>query len=1002
LGTQRGNMLPTGTVTFLFTDVVGNVPIWERDPTAMKAALARHHDILYAAVQHHHGLVFKILGDEFQIAFDVPENALEAALEAQRGLRDEPWGSTGPLMVRMGLHTGPAEVIEGVLDTPDYAVSHTINRVARIRTAAHGGQILLSSATSELLHGYRHQDIHLLDMGDVYLKGMSLPEHLYQVVVPDLPDVFPPLVSISHPLHNLPIQLTSFIGREKEIKDIKAFLHKDDSEIRPLTLSRLVTLTGVGGTGKTRLALHVATDLVDEYPDGLWLVELARITNPSLIPHTAAAVFGLRDEKGRSAAEMLDNYLRLKRLLFILDNCEHVINEAAQFADHILHLAPGVKILATSREALGLAGEAIYLVPSLGKPDLTQRLPLESLIQYEAVQLFIDRAVAVLSSFTVTNANAPAVAQICHRLDGIPLAIELAAARIKALSVQQIAARLNDRFRLLTGGSRTALPRQQTLQATIDWSYGLLSEQERTLFRCLSVFTGGWALEAAEAVSSGASNLDPAIVLDLLSQLLNKSMVIASGEEGQAYRYRMLETIRQYAQEKLIEAGEAARARDQHLAYFLVFAEEMESQLKTARQMVALDQLDLEINNIRSAVSWAFSEEQGDSALLGLRLVNAIGLFLELRNFHEVMEWLEKGLSLLQGEDELHVRVRAAAYSLMGWCYTETDLSEAKRWLQESVILYRSSRDSRGLAFALTTLGSIHAISDPMRNSSSTDIEAAWSCYKESETIFCKLHDPWGMSWVLSTKLGIFYFAKDFASFSQLVEENRAAFQNTEGRVFPEFYNVHILAIEAFERADYQKAYFFYRSFVELSLKLRSRGDAAYGLMGMGIVAFTQGDFQKMAEHFEEALLISREVGYVYFTYWILRYLSIAALAQGQVERARNYLLESTPQNLEKENTGEMVNFILYAVGVIDAEGYSEHAAKLLGMINFQLESVPDYLDVRGQKVFQWITALVHSHLDDAAFAAAWAEGHKLTLEQALEEALAFCRQDAVENATGV
>ena len=978
--------LPVGTITFLFSDIEGNTPLWEKDPQAMDAAIQIHHAILRQVIAANGGVIFKIVGDEFQAAFPTAPQALLAALQAQLGLLSASWNELGPLRVRMGIHTGEAHLDE---HGDEYAVSHTKNRGHRVMEAGHGGQILLSQESADLCQRNLPHEVILKDLGEHHIRNWKLPEHFYQVVATDLPKDFPPLRTQAEPKHNLPVQLTSFVGREKEIEDIKAFLCRDESVRRPFIPSRLVTLTGVGGTGKTRLALQVAEDLVDEFPDGLWLIELAHITDPALIPHTAATVFGLRDEKGRSAAEMLDNYLHLKRLLLILDNCEHLINEAAQFADHILHLAPGVKILATSREALGLAGETIHLVPSLGKPDLDQLPPIDSLTQYEAVRLFIDRAVAVLPSFTMTNTNAPAVAQICHRLDGIPLAIELAAARAKALSVEQIAARLNDRFRLLTGGSRTALPRQQTLQATIDWSYGLLSEPERALFRCLSVFTGGWSLEAAEAVSTAASSLDPDSALELLSQLVNKSMVVADTEEGLAYRYRMLETIRQYAQQKLIEADEAARARNQHLAYFLAFAEEMESQFKTFDQISAFDHLDLEINNIHSAVNWAFDEEAGNRALLGLRLVTAIGLYLEFKSIYESIEWLKKGLSLLQGEDELHNRVRAAAYLYMGVRYSDVNIPEAKRWLHKSVDLYRSLRDAPGLAFALAYMGDIYAILDPLRGSFSTDMETAWACCKESEAIFREIHDTWGMRWISTMKFVLFYFAKDYASLQQMEVENRDAFQDSLGRVLPEFHSVLVLGLGAFEQEDYQRSYFYFHRYMELSRKLRVKNDVAYGLGGMGMSAFAQGDFQRMAEHFEEALPLFRETGFDFYSNWALRCLSVAALAQGQVERARNYLLESMPKDQGQENVSEMVFFLLHAAGVSAAESHTEFAAKLLGMINIQCESIVANDRMVGEKVFlQWITAFVRSHLDEAAFAAAWEAGKAMDLKQAVEYAL--------------
>jgi len=386
-------------------------------------------------------------------------------------------------------------------------------------------------------------------------------------------------------------------------------------------VTRLLSLTGAGGAGKTRLALQAAADLIDEFPDGVWFVELAPLTDPGLIPQTVASVLGLREEAGRPVMAMLSDYLRAKTTLLVLDNCEHLIADCAKFADTILHAAPKVKILATSREALGIAGEVVCRVPSLSLPpkDLPGLQDLASLSQYEAVRLFIDRALAVQPDFSVTNTNAPAVAQICHRLDGIPLAIELAAARVKAVSVEQIAARLDDRFRLLTGGSRTALPRQQTLRATIDWSHSLLTEAERVLLRRLSVFAGGWTLDAAQAVCS----CDPVCaddVLDLLAHLVDKSLVLFDLGDGQA-RYRMLETIRQYARDKLLESAEAATVRERHLSYYLKLAQYAEPKLHGPEQFEWLGRLDNEHDNLRAALECSLAGGQADQ---GLELASAL------------------------------------------------------------------------------------------------------------------------------------------------------------------------------------------------------------------------------------------------------------------------------------------------------------------------------------------------------------------------------------------
>lgn len=475
-----------GTITFLFTDVEGSTKMWEEAPDLMPRSIARHDEIALAVIAENGGRVVKSRGegDSVFAVFPRASEAVAAAAKLQIALRNEPWPAKTPIKVRMALHTGEAQERD-----EDY-YGAPVNRCARLRAIAHGGQIVVSLTTEELVRDSLKGDLGLKDLGLHRLKDLSRPEQVFQVLHPDLPEDFPPLRSLDALPNNLPQQLTSFIGREKVIAEVLEIFKQ----------TRLLSLTGSGGAGKTRLALQVAADLLDDYEDGVWMVELAALADPNLVAQSIATTIGVREEPGRPILATLTDFLKPKKVLLVLDNCEHLLSACATLCDQLLRSCPGLYILATSREGLNIAGETTYRVPSLALPDPCSPQPISDLVQVEAVRLFVERAQAAQPSFQVNEQNAASLAQLCVRLDGIPLAIELAAARVKALSVDQINQRLDDRFRLLTGGSRTALPRQQTLRALIDWSYDLLSPQEQTLLRRLSVFAGGWTLEAAEAV----------------------------------------------------------------------------------------------------------------------------------------------------------------------------------------------------------------------------------------------------------------------------------------------------------------------------------------------------------------------------------------------------------------------------------------------------------------------------------------------------------------------
>ncbi len=485
--------LPSGAVTFLFTDIEGSTRLWEAHPDAMRAALLRHDSLLRSAIELHGGCIFKTVGDAFCAAFASAARAVDAALAGQRGLRTEPWSDEAPIRVRMALYTGAAEERDG-----DY-FGPAVNRVARLLGIAHGNQVVLAAATADVLAGCLPDDAGLQDLAAHRLRDLQEPLHVFQLLHPALPDEFPPLRSLQAFANNLPVQLSSFIGREQELSELRGLL---TSSSQPGS-ARLITLTGAGGVGKSRLALQAAAEVLEEYPDGVWRVELAALSDPALLPQAVASALGLREEPGRALPQTLAEHLRARHLLLVLDNCEHLIAACADLAQWLLGDSPGIRLLATSREALRIEGETAYRVPSLSLPE-SGALPGEALRHSEAVRLFVARAGAAAPSFRLTVRTLPAVAQVCRRLDGIPMAIELAAARVRALPVERLAERLEDRFRLLTGGSRTALPRHQTLRALIDWSYDLLNDQEQALLARLSVFAGGWALEAAVAVGGGS------------------------------------------------------------------------------------------------------------------------------------------------------------------------------------------------------------------------------------------------------------------------------------------------------------------------------------------------------------------------------------------------------------------------------------------------------------------------------------------------------------------
>ena len=657
--------LPTGTVTLLLADVEGSTRLWETQPDAMKAAVARLDRTLADAVAAHRGVrpVEQGEGDSFVIAFARAADAVACALTLQQA-------PLAPIKLRIGVHTGDVQL----RDEGNY-IGPTINRTSRLRDLAHGGQTVLSGATEPLVVDQLPPDVSLTDLGTHALRDLPRPERVVQLCHPDLHNDFPPLRTANAvAAERLPVQLTSFVGRQAEMKGIR----------EALADNRLVTLTGAGGAGKTRLAVQVAAELATDFADGVWYVDLAPITDPEVVPVTVARALGLLDQPGEPTIDLLRRSIRDRRMLMLLDNCEHLLDASADLITGLLSGCPALTLLTTSREPIGVAGEVSWRVPSLSLTD-------------EAIELFADRARRTKPDFRVTAANADTVTEICRRLDGLPLAIELAAARVRALSPTELLTSLHDTFRLLTGGARTAVRRQQTLRASVDWSHALLSEPEQALFRRLAVFYGGFDIDAAQAVGGGERYQ----VLDQLTLLVDKSLVIAD-DSPHGTRYRLLETVRQYAQEKLHESREGNDVRIRHRDHYTAMAALLGAQADSDHQR-RIEQAETELDNLRAAFAW--SRESSDTELAMALASALLPLWLSRGLMQEGRNWLVAVLTDADNENVEASAERAKAsvvrVVLESFRAMTVDLDDAERTLAAA----RELGDPALVARALTACG---------------------------------------------------------------------------------------------------------------------------------------------------------------------------------------------------------------------------------------------------------------------------------------------------------
>jgi predicted ATPase/class 3 adenylate cyclase len=719
--------LLTGIVTFLFSDIEGSTRLAQHLGSRWPAVLDRHQALLREAFVSAGGVEVGTEGDSFFVAFPSPVSAVVGATDALRTLAAEPWASDAEVRVRIGMHTGEASI-----GTDGYVGLH-VHRASRIASAGHGGQALLSDATRTLLEDRLPDGVGLRDLGEHRLRDIDRPEHLWQLVVDGLQTDFPPIGSLGGVTNNLPTRLTTFLGREREIAEVQALLADH----------RLLTLTGPGGTGKTRLSLEVASRSMDAFPDGVFFVELAAIRDAELVPTTVAQTLGLADRAGRSTSERLADHIGSRCMLLVLDNFEQVTEAAHQVRD-LIEAAPNLTILVSSRSVLRVSGEQEYPVPPLGLPDPANLPSLSQLSQYEAVALFIERARAVKPEFAVTNENAPAVAEICVRLDGLPLAIELAAARIRIFTPQAMLDRLGDRLRLVAGGSRDLPERQRTLRGAIAWSHDMLGETDRALFACLGVFVGGGSLDAIERLCGEVVGDD---VIAALDSLVEKSLVRQwEGVDGQP-RFGMLETIREYAVEQANAAGRWDLLRERHAELFLELAEGAAGAVMGASQRETLDRLAQEHDNLRASMAWAL---EGNAAEMALRLGSAMWRFWQMRgHLVEGLDVLKRSLALEPGS--AHPERRAAALSAAaGVAYWLAESEVSRAYYLEEIELRRQLGDRRGLADALYGISFTYSVTGLQTEKNA---EGAIVYINEALDIFRELDDISGIArcqWALA------------------------------------------------------------------------------------------------------------------------------------------------------------------------------------------------------------------------------------------------------------
>ena len=954
--------LPAGTVTLLFTDIEGSTRLLQRLGERYADVLAECRQLLRGVFQHWHGHEVDTQGDAFFVVFARAADAVSAAVAAQRALAAHHWPEDVEVHVRMGLHTGePSAVAEGY-------VGVDVHHAARIMSAGHGGQVLLSQATRELVEHTLPDGVRLRDMGEQRLKDLRQPGHLFQLVIAGLPADFPPLKTLTTHRNNLPVQATPFIGREKEVAAIAQLLRREDVH--------LVTLTGPGGTGKTRLALQVAAELSDLFADGLYFVDLAPVSDPALIIAAIAQTLGIREVGGQPLLESLKDELQQRQMLLLLDNFEQVVSAAVHVAD-LLAACPQLKVIVTSRVVLHVRAEQEFFVPPLSLPDPNQLPDLAALSQYEAVALFTRRAQGITPDFQLTNANAPAVAEICVRLDGLPLAIELAAARMKLLSPEALLARLGQRLQILTSGARDVAERQQTLRNTIEWSYQLLDAQEQQLFRRLSVFAGGCTLKAGEAICAELGDRAEA-VLDTVASLIDKSLLQRMEQEaGEEPRFVMLETIREYGLERLAANGEMEVVRGAHAAYFLRLAEEAERELWGPQQALWLEQLEREHDNLRAVMQWSL-EQTEDGGNMALLLGGTLGHFWYIRSyFSEGWDFLERALTRGDG---VAASVRAKALFAAARLHEEQgDHDRAEVLCEESLALYRELGDTEGIAASLHLQANVAW--------GRGNLALARSLAEASLALFRQRGDRGRVAMLLLLLGSLAIDQGEYTRARHLLEESLAIHRELGDTIHmaDSLYNQARLC--RLSGGDVARARLLLEESFALYREVGDKESIAYCLYLSGMLALSEGDTASARSLNEQAVALFKEMRQQHGTT-----ISLYALAQVAAEErdfaSAQALYEEGIAVARKAGDRRNVTFGLEGLAaVVAGQGKCAWAARLWGATEAQREAIGAPLPPVERASYTRAVAAARAHLGEQAFAAAWSQGRKMTPEQALAQA---------------
>lgn len=906
--------LPSGTVTFLFSDIEGSTRLLERLGPAYPGLLATHHRLLQRAFAENHGQVVDAPGDGFFVVFSRAEDAVRAAISAQKAIAAEAWPNGASVRVRMGLHTGEPMLLA------DRYVGIDVHRGARIAAAGHGGQVLLSSTTWSLAGSSVSTQADVIDLGEHRLKDLPVAERLLQLKVAGLPVEFPPPRTLTGQRHNFPGQATKLIGRERESDVIKALLARPEV--------RLVTLTGMGGMGKTRLAQEVGTHVEDVFPDGIWFVDLAPLHDPELVSSAIARTVGIQEVSGRPVFDSLKDYFKARTALLVLDNFEQIL-PAANLVSDLLANCPGLRVLVTSRSILKLSGEHEVPVPPLTLPDLAASAVANNhLASSEAVRLFVERAEAARPGIAHTSAALRAIAEICIRLDGLPLAIELAAARTRLLAPTEMLPRLTRRLPLLTGGPRNVPTRQQTLRGTIAWSNDLLAAEEQSLFHRFAVFAGGFTAEAAETVCEESSGSD---VLNVLGSLLDKSLVQRHDSTGGDSRFSMLEMIREFASEHFEQSTASDELRRRHASYFVTLAEAGDAELRGSRQSEWLARLELEHDNFRAALTWAFGD--GGDPELGARLAGALWWFWNVRgHFSEGRRWTVRAMEF--SETDLPATRAATTRAMANFLFVQSDYGGARTLAKEARELYRQL----GREFDSAWLQGLEAIAIQYQG----DMQQARALLDDAMLSARSSKHAWSLAWMLRNSGRIAYDQEDAETAAKHLEEA-----------------------------------------LLLARRIGDTRGIALSLHYLGVVALTT-DTEKSGPYLAESVDLFRRIDDRRGLAWALHYLAQVALERGHSRDAQLFETESLTLRRDLGDKRGIAECLEGHASRLTLEGKAEDAIRIFATAAALREAIGAPGPPADQRRVRRYLEIARSALDPSQAAQCWGTGFVGTMDEAM------------------